>query len=80
MFIRSSDFFRAFSNIFYRVVAFMAGLALMPGVFGQINHGGQPDWQIDIATIPTLRLPDIDRELLDAQDACLLYTSPSPRD
>ena len=69
MFIRSSDFLRAFSNIFYRVVAFMAGLALMPVVFGQINHGGQPEWQIDIATIPTLRLPDIDRELLDAQDA-----------
>ena len=69
MFIRSSDFLRAFSNVFYRVVAFMVGLALMPGVVGQINHGGQPEWQIDIATIPALRLPDIDRESLDAQDA-----------
>jgi hypothetical protein len=47
----------------------MAGLAWMPGVVGQINHGGQPEWRIDIATIPALRLPDIDRELLDAQDA-----------
>ena len=41
----------------------------MPIVFGQVHHGGQPEWQIDISTIPALRLPEIDRELLDAQDA-----------
>lgn len=69
MSIRSSDFLRAFPNVFFRAVIVMTGMALIPNVFGQINHGGQPEWRIDISTIPVLRLPEIDRELLDAQDA-----------
>ncbi|MBL6866818.1 MAG: hypothetical protein ISQ97_06970, partial [Flavobacteriales bacterium] len=69
MFIRSSDFLHSFPSVFFPIVAFMAGLASIPNVFGQVHHGGQPEWQIDISTIPALRLPEIDRELLDAQDA-----------
>jgi hypothetical protein len=35
---------------------------------GQVERGGKPSWDIDISTVPKLRLSAIDQTLLDSQD------------
>ena len=38
-------------------------------VKGQVQHGGTPNWNVSVEDVPSMRLPAIDRDVLDAQDA-----------
>ena len=47
----------------------MAMLLMASILNGQVHHGGAPNWNIDESIIPSVRLTNIDRTLLDSQDA-----------
>lgn len=36
---------------------------------GQVERGGKPSWDADLSVVPKLRLSEIDRDLLNSQDA-----------
>lgn len=65
--------------MFYHFVPFLrqqlSAMLLLFFVFaiasvkGQVQHGGSPNWNVSVEDVPSMRLPAIDRDILDAQDA-----------